>query len=90
MARASLLELSLKLAILQHKIGSLWRHKSGDLYQITVSSIQEKDGDPALHYRPIIGRGFRSRRRLHPARLGMVRAELHPAEGGRQWSRTLT
>jgi hypothetical protein len=55
--RASLLELSLRLAILQHKIGSLWRHKRGDVYQITGVVIQEKDGDPAFTYRKIIGEG---------------------------------
>jgi ABC-type taurine transport system ATPase subunit len=57
MARASLVELSLKLAIARQRVGSIWRHKSGDLYQITAATIQESTGDVSYDYRPLTGEG---------------------------------
>lgn len=55
--RASLVELSLLLAIARHKVGTVWRHKSGGIYQITAVTIQESTGDVAYVYRPLTGEG---------------------------------
>lgn len=55
--RASLVELSLKLAIARPIVGTFWQHKSGDVYQIVRVSIEEKTGDVAYTYTPVTGGG---------------------------------
>lgn len=53
MAKASLDELAIRIAIASPIIGSRWEHKSGGIYEITGVSIQESDGDLLYTYRPV-------------------------------------
>jgi hypothetical protein len=45
-------ELDITLAMASRHCGTLWRHKSGQLYQITSVSIRESDNELLYTYRP--------------------------------------